>query len=225
MTKQQIMPATGPNLFIVGAPKCGTTAWHRYLGEHPDIFFPAYKEPNYFLDEFPGWGRLAHYDEYLTLYEPGKGRAVRGDASPHHLYSERAADNIRHFNPDAKIIALVRDQADFFQSLLNQHIYSGVECITDPRTAWELSGSRQPADMPRHIHHPEMLDYKRLGRFDEQVERYFARFPEQNVRVFHLRDWSRNPRAMYLEILDFLGLPDDGRIEFSRVNEAHQHRF
>jgi len=37
-----------PNFFIVGAPKCGTTALHTYLGQHPDIFVSEPKEPNYF---------------------------------------------------------------------------------------------------------------------------------------------------------------------------------
>ena len=43
-----------PNLFIVGAPKCGTTAWVEYLRTHPDIFFPEIKEPHYFATDLPG---------------------------------------------------------------------------------------------------------------------------------------------------------------------------
>ena len=31
-----------PNLFIVGAPKCGTTFLYQYLKKHPDIYFPNF---------------------------------------------------------------------------------------------------------------------------------------------------------------------------------------
>ena len=37
-----------PNLFIIGAPKCGTTFLYYYLRQHPDIFFPSFKEPHFF---------------------------------------------------------------------------------------------------------------------------------------------------------------------------------
>ena len=37
-----------PNLFIVGAPKCGTTFLYHYLKQHPEIFFPDFKEPHFF---------------------------------------------------------------------------------------------------------------------------------------------------------------------------------
>ena len=37
-----------PNLFIVGAPKCGTTFLYQYLKKHPDVYFPNFKEPHFF---------------------------------------------------------------------------------------------------------------------------------------------------------------------------------
>ena len=36
-----------PDFFIVGAPKCGTTAMDEYLRQHPDIFMSA-KELHFF---------------------------------------------------------------------------------------------------------------------------------------------------------------------------------
>src|SRR3989304_3773838 len=37
-----------PNLFIVGAPKAGTTALHYFLKQHPDIFMSQMKELRFF---------------------------------------------------------------------------------------------------------------------------------------------------------------------------------
>ena len=35
-------------LFIVGAPRCGTTTMARWLQAHPQILFPFVKEPHFF---------------------------------------------------------------------------------------------------------------------------------------------------------------------------------
>ena len=37
-----------PDLFIVGAPKSGTTSLYEYLKGHPDVFMSVVKEPCYF---------------------------------------------------------------------------------------------------------------------------------------------------------------------------------
>jgi len=38
-----------PNLFIVGAPRSGTTSLYNYLKQHPEVFMSPIKEPHYFL--------------------------------------------------------------------------------------------------------------------------------------------------------------------------------
>jgi hypothetical protein len=63
-----------------------------------------------------------------------------------------------------------------------------------------------------------------MGRFREQVERYLSRFPAEQVRVIRFRDWTADPRATYSEILDFLGLEDDGRTDFPPINEGKTYR-
>ena len=44
-----------PDFFIVGAPKCGTTAISEYLRTHPRIFMCKPKEPHYFALDIPGY--------------------------------------------------------------------------------------------------------------------------------------------------------------------------
>ena len=216
-----------PNLFIVGAPKCGTTAWVSYLASHPDIFFPRIKEPHFFSPDMPkrpGFNNFTSEERYLALFAPGRDKKIVGEGSVRYLQSQEAAKNIRRFNPDAKILIFVRDQQDYLPSLHNQLVFNKDECITDFETAWRLSGKRDTTNMSPYCRHPKFLDYIDAGAFSEQVERFYDQFPEDHIRVFHFRDWSRNPRATYLEILRFLEVPDDGRTEFPRVNAARQRR-
>jgi hypothetical protein len=216
-----------PNLFIVGAPKCGTTAWVSYLASHPDIYFPRIKEPHFFSPDMPkrpGFNNFTSEERYLALFAPGRDKKIVGEGSVRYLQSQEAARNIRRFNPDAKILIFVRDQQDYLPSLHNQLVFNKDECITDFETAWRLSGKRSEENLSRNCRDPKFLDYVEAGAFSQQVERYFDEFPEEQIRVFHFRDWSRNPRATYLEILRFLDVPDDGRTEFPRVNAARQRR-
>ena len=41
-----------PNLFIVGAPKSGTTSIYNYLKNHPEVFMSPIKEPHFFAKDF-----------------------------------------------------------------------------------------------------------------------------------------------------------------------------
>ena len=219
--------AKKPNLFIVGAPKCGTTAWVNYLRSHPDIFFPVIKEPHFFSPDMPkpeGFNNFPNEERYLALFAQSGDAKIIGEGSVRYLQSREAAANIRRFNPDAKIIIFVRHQQDYLPSLHNQLVFNKDECITDFATAWRLSGKRDETNMSAQCRSPKFLDYVDAGMFAPQVERFFDQFPDNQIRVFHFRDWSRDPRATYVHILDFLGVPDDGRTDFPRVNAARRRR-
>jgi hypothetical protein len=213
-----------PNLFVVGAPKCATTAWVEYLGSHPHIFFSRAKEPHHFSHDFPKWCWARTRQEYLALFSESGDAPVVGEGSVRYLYSRVAAREIHKFNPDAKILIFLRSQEDFLPSLHNQQLYNRDESIENFEQVWRLSGKRPADTIPACCREPSFLDYKAMGRFHEQVERYFAVFPAEQIRVLAFRDWIANPRQAYLDILRFLDLEDDRRSEFPPVNEAKHHR-
>ncbi|BAV65626.1 sulfotransferase domain-containing protein [Sphingobium cloacae] len=213
-----------PNFFIVGAPKCGTTAWVEYLRSHPGIFISAAKEPHHFSRDFPKWNFVPRLDDYLALFEKSGPASAVGEGSVRYLYSKVAAREIHKFNSDARILIFLRDQEDFLPSLHHQQLYNGDENIEDFERAWRYSAERPAYSIPACCREPSFLDYAAMGRFHEQVERYYAIFPHDQIRVICFRDWVGDPRGTYLEILDFLGLEDDGRTDFPRINEAKYHK-
>lgn len=213
-----------PNLFIVGAPKCGTTAWSTYLGNHPSVGFARLKEPHHFCTDFPGFCFFPERDDYEELFAGLEGFPILGEASVMYLYSRVAARNIYEYNKNARILILVRRQEDYLPSFHNQLLFNGIECLSDFETAWSMSGHRSPDNTPPYCREPQFLDYRSAGRFHEQVERFYRHFPAQQIRIFHFDDWSGDPRWMYLQIMDFLELQDDGRTDFPRVNAAAHHR-
>ena len=195
-----------PNLFIVGAPKCGTTAWAEYLGAHPDIFFPAYKDQCFFALDLPNFRLTRTEADYAEMYAEVGDAKVIGEASAMYLFSAAAAGAIRNHDPASKILIFLREQEDFLPSLHNQFLREFAEEIEDFETVWRLSGQRPPATIPTTCLEPRTLDYAAMGRFREQVERYLAAFPADQLRVIRFSDWIADPRTTYLEILDFLAL-------------------
>jgi hypothetical protein len=212
------------NLFIVGAPKCGTTAWVEYLRTHPEIFFPDSKEDCFFALDLPRF-RFKHSEaEYAELFVDSGDAKFVGEASAMYLFSEAAAEAMRDYNPASKILIFLRDQEEYLPSLHNQFLWEFSEEIEDFETVWRLSGQRPAETIPATCLEPRTLDYAAMGRFNEQVGRYLAAFPFEQIRVIRFHDWTTNPRATYLEILDFLGLADDGRAEFPRINGGMTYR-
>jgi hypothetical protein len=213
-----------PGLFIVGAPKCGTTAWVKYLGEHPRIAFSKIKEPHYFALDLPGFREVETEREYEALFSDAGDAAVLGEASVLYLFSTAAAEGIRKYNPDARILILLRLQEDYLPSWHQQLLYTFQEKIEDFGEAWRLSGKRSPETIPRTCKESSILDYKAMGSFHEQVARFLAQFPRSQVHLLGFEEWTRNPREAYAEVLSFLGVEDDGRTDFDPVNEAKLHR-
>jgi Sulfotransferase domain len=210
-----------PNLFIVGAMKCGTTSWYEYLRSHPDIFMPDLKEPSFFAFDLPNWRVTESEEEYSRLFADVGSAKVIGEASTAYLASETAATAIQKYNPTAKILIFLREQEDCLPSLHNDYLAEFSEDIGDFETAWRLSACRSPDAVPPACLEPRMLNYAALGRFDEQVQRYFDVFPPEQIRVIWFRDWITDTRSIYLEILRFLGLEDDGRSEFPTANQGN----
>jgi hypothetical protein len=213
-----------PNLFIVGAPKCGTTAWAEYLGTHPEVFFPAVKDQCYFASDLPNFRLTNNEADYAQLFAASGDAKVVGEASAMYLFSKAAAGAIRDHDAAAKILIFLRRHEDYLPSLHNQFLWEFAEEIEDFETAWRLSGQRPPATVPPQCLEPSTLDYAAMGRFREQVERFLANFPADQVRVIWFEEWVGDPRATYLEILRFLGLEDDGRTNFPPINRGVTYR-
>lgn len=225
--------AVRPNFFIVGAPKCGTTSLARYLSEHPSVFVCEPKEPNYFardlidFDDAAGSLEAAwRYDQraYLGLFASADGRHLAvGEASTTYLYSSHALQEIRNFNPDARIIAMLRNPVDLARSLHAQKLIEGEETVGDFATAWRLQKQRETGGgFERKARRPRLLLYGNVAKLGEQVQRLLQVFPREQVKLILFEEFAAAPAVTYREVLAFLGLPDDGRAQFSVENPGRR---
>lgn len=216
-----------PNFFIVGAPKCGTTALSEYLRTHPSIFISQFKEPHYFAEDFPKYRSVDSLDAYLALFrESTEEHLVVGEASVWYLYSSVAISNIHEFNPHAKIIVMLRNPVDLVYSLHSQLLYTFDENEKDFEVAWRLQASRR---MGRNIsticREPSLLQYAQVGRLGAQVERLFGIFSPIQVKAILFDDFTASTSSVYQGVLSFLEVPFDGRTDFPVINENKTHKW
>ncbi len=209
------MRALGPDLFIVGAPKCGTTALHSYLSEHPQIFIP-HKEQHFFgsdLDEI--WNRPVRLvgrpgrAKYFGEFAATGWASCRGERSVFYLWSRRAAEEIHEYNAGAKIVAMLRNPADMLASWHSQLLNTGIENIAvfEEALAAETdrrAGRRVPPHNSRRF--PWRLLYRDMARFHQQLSRYFAMFEREQIHVILYDDFARDTSATYENVLRFLGV-------------------
>lgn len=215
-----------PNFFIIGAPKCGTTSMAAWLAEHPNIYMAPVKEPHFYNTDLTHRA-IKSKKEYESLFKKaGPSHLAVGEASVFYLFSKVAVPRIEEEYPHARYVVMVRNPVEMAYSFHEQLLVSGDEHIKDFAKAWELSPERrQGRAVSRWCREPKLLDYQSICKLGEQIERLFEIVPRDRVLVLVLDDIKENPRSEYLKVLDFLGLPDDGRICFPIRNPAKQLRW
>jgi hypothetical protein len=197
-----------PDFFIVGAPKCGTTAMDHYLAVHPDVFM-ARKEMHFFGSDLRFGPQFYRRDPtaYLAEFNTANGRRRAGEASVWYLFSERAAAEIKAFNPDARIIIMLRNPVEMLHSLYYQFRFDGNEHLPAFAEAIAAENDRRAGRrLGRQHYFAQGLVYRDDARFTRQVERYFRVFGRDRVQVIIYDDFAADTDAVYRRTLEFLDL-------------------
>ncbi|HEX5281405.1 MAG TPA: hypothetical protein VFW28_15105 [Micropepsaceae bacterium] len=174
-----------PNLFVVGAMKCGTTSVYNMLHRTSGVIMCRVKEPNHFCTDlyacpdFGAWGIppwICDEGDYLSLYREGEARWL-GEASPNYLYSTVAATRIRDFNAEARIVILLRSPIERAWSEYLMQLRMGKVAISFTEIVRE--DFKRVKAGTRMIH----SRYISGGMYAQQVERYLQQFPARQVFI------------------------------------------
>lgn len=222
--------APKPDFFVLGAPKCGTTAMAHYLAGHPEIHFCEPKEPFFWADDLPGIRQrfgVSSLDAYLKFFENRREQhRLSGEGSTINLFSATAVGRILEFQPDAKFIVMLRQPVDLAYAFHMQQLLTYNESEKSFESAWGLQESRQLGEhLPTQCYEPKLLQYRSVANLGQQIDRLFRDVPRERVLAVFFEDFCKSPGICYRQILDFLGLADDGRKEFPRINEASEPRM
>lgn len=214
-----------PNFFIIGAPKCGTTALASYLSAHPEVFMTVPKEPHHYNTDLEH-GSYKEKERYFCLFSDAseKYKAV-GEASVWYMYSKAAIRNILIDAPEAKFVVMLRNPVEMAPSLHEQMLFSGYENVQSFAEAWNLQKRRLAGEkIPRWCCEPLFLQYRDVCSLGLQYERLRKQVDETKLFTIIFDDFKSNPRRVWADLLDFLEVSDDGRREFPVVNSAKKRK-
>ena len=207
-----------PNLFLIGAPKCGSTSLYQYLRAHPEIYMSPSKEPGFFLSSWKSCRN--NMESYLDLFI---GRTKRhlyaGEATTLYLRSRRAIDNLYKFDSNANIIVLVRNPLELAPAFHSEMLNVQCEDVQRFERAWEIREKRLLGEMlPDYIHygrHKHLLDYGNIALLGEQLEYLYSVFPVNQVKVLVYDDFKRDAGAATRSVLRWLGVDENVDIEYA----------
>ncbi len=214
-----------PDFFVVGHPKCGTTALYEMLRRHPQIYMPELKEPIFFASELPPRAHRYHapatLQEYLSLFDDAPPGQRVGEASASYLWSPTAPGRIAQVAPAARIVAILREPASFLRSLHLQCLQSRYETERDLRKALALEEARRRGrSLPRRSRWPQVLLYSDYVRYVEQLRRYSALFAPEQMLVLIYDDFRRDNEATVRRVLRFLEVDDTAEIDALEANPS-----
>lgn len=222
-----------PNFIVIGAGKAGTTSVDLYLQQHPEIYMSPVKEPNFFALEgekldFRGpkaeqlinsWS-ITDRERYQALFKEVKDQKAIGEVSPLYLYSSKAPARIKHYVPDVKLIAILRNPIERAFSAYVYLLGEERETIKDFAKALEAEEQRIKSNWEWIWH------YKNLGFYHTQLRRYYDIFAENQIKVYLFEDLNKNPSGLMKDIFQFVGVDESFtadtsmKVKVSRIRKS-----
>jgi Sulfotransferase domain len=216
--------ALKPNTFLIGAPKCGTTAVARWLAAHPDAFMSDPKEPQYFCRPSLRRFRITTLEAYERLFARADRHTIIAEATTHYMLDETALPAILAYAPEARFLVMLRNPLEMVVSWHGECVRQLRARATSFEDAWTASTTCHRENEPGEGGRNLLVDYVRVCALGSQMERIYSLVSPNRVHVTFLDDLEVAPRAAWLALLGFLGLPDDGREEFLRANVGYVPR-
>lgn len=195
------------DFFIVGAPKSGTTSLYHYLSKHPQVEMSSQKEPDYFSDKaiheqgmYYAKNRVDTLDKYESLFVQ-KESVVYGEASVSYLFYENVAEDIKKYNPNAKIIIMLRDPIEraFSHYLMDYRL----GLISD---SFENVLAKISKHKNAHLFYQQYIE---VSKYAKQIQRYLDFFKKENILFIDYEDFKKNVSKTVDQVYNFLNISSE----------------
>lgn len=193
---------TKAEFFLIGSQKSGTTTLSYQLSQHPEIAFCQNKEPDFFSKN-KKW--KTSIDEYHKLYNPSNNQ-ICGEGSTTYswlLEYPETASRIQEYNPNAKIIYLMRHPVDRVVSHYTHHFLKA-------RTT--LPKEQEVFNFPTYINH---------SRYAIQLRPYLELFPKKNILLLIFEEYVNAPASTLKKIALHLDIDPEG---FNGIDLSAQYK-
>lgn len=207
------------NALVIGAGRSGTTSLCNYLAVHREVCFSSIKEVHYFsVPEL--YSRGENY--YTSFFTPGKGVKVVASSDTYLLIDYDAIRRIHAYNPEMKIIAILRDPVERAYSSYNYSVGYGHH---DPYPAFLDSMEREKGIEELD----SVVDRNNRGHFyaglyHRHLIHWVEAFGKEQVLLLATWQMKSDPGSLEAQLSSFLGIEASGS-SFGRENKSAVPRF
>ena len=205
------------DFFIVGAPKAGTTSLYHYLNEHPQIEMSLQKEPDYFSDKeiqiqglYYSKNRIDTVEKYNGLFNTQKKDVIFGEGSVSYLFYPTVAQDIKVYNPMAKIIIMLRNPIEraFSHYLMDYRL----GLVSD---SFEDIINKKSKHKNAHLFYQQ---YIKVGEYAAQLKRYCDIFDKKNILLIDYENFKSDVTGTVNSAYSFLNISAEFSVD---INKKH----
>lgn len=216
------------NFFIAGTQKGGTTALHDFLSNHSEICMPHTLKELHFFDNDRFFMNLHSifpaYRKYHAFFQPLPSTKVVGEACPCYMWNEKAPARIHKYNPDAKIILLLRNPITRAYSHWNMAVSRGNEDRDFSEAIFtEIDHSRHKTEsskIKRFISDQNRtFSYLDRGFYSSQIRRLLRFFPRDQILILLSEDLQGKHDETLSRIFSFLEVDDTIKIKPKTIHK------
>jgi sulfotransferase family protein len=180
-----------PDFIVIGAPRSGTTALTRYLGEHPQIFMSDPKELWYFTNR-----GMERGEDWYTQHFAAAGRdRLAGEGTTLYMFLSEAMTRISRTIPHCRLVALLRHPVDrAWSHYWFQHEWGSEKRPFEQAVSDELGGRAQRGDQ-----------YLAMGHYADQIAHIDRLFPEGALLIEVFDDLRASPKEVFRRVCVHLG--------------------
>lgn len=199
---------------ICGTQKGGTTALDEYLREHPEVCMAEKKEVHFFNEDKNFAGDESNYKKYQSHFSPNKTHKLLGEASPVYMYWESVPKRIFDYNPNTKLIILLRNPIERAHSHWNMMRLNGNENLPFiDALAHEKVRCNDRWSLQHRLH-----SYIDRGFYLKQLKRIWTHFPREQVLVIQSEMLRHKPDETLTLVSDFLQIKTFEKVAFKDVH-------
>ena len=202
------------NFIICGTQKGGTSALDVYLRGHPNICMAEKKEVHFFDNEDAFRNATLDYSQYHSVFKPNSSSQIFGEATPIYMYWREAPRRMWQYNPNLKLIVLLRNPIERAYSHWNMKRLLGAEALS----FWDAI-QREPERCREALpYQHRVYSYVDRGFYLEQLRRLWSFFPKEQVLVLKSDELKCQPVQALQRVCKFVKVDPLNCIEPTSVH-------
>ena len=206
------------NFVICGTQKGGTSALDDYLREHPEICMADKKEVHFFDNESFYGKDGPDYSRYHSSFSPKASHKLIGEATPIYMYWHDAPRRMWEYNPNMKLIVVLRNPIDRAYSHWNMERSRNAECLS----FWDAIQNEQQRCREALPYQHRVYSYIDRGFYLEQLRRLWFYFSKDNVLILKNEYLKDQPREALKEVCNFLEVINFKSV---KIREVHSRPY